>query len=122
MVVGVGVDIIEIDRIRSALENPRTGARFRQKVYTPTEIAYCDRRRRAYESFAARFAAKEATIKVLGQGAGWQEIEVVREDGAPTLRLHGRARARAEQLGIKGIFLSLSHSQNLAIAYVVAES
>jgi holo-[acyl-carrier protein] synthase len=122
MVIGVGVDIVEIDRIRSALENPKTGARFRLRVYTAAEIAYCDRRRRAYESFAARFAAKEATIKVLGQSAGWHDIEVIREDGPPMLMLHGRARARADELGIKRTFLSLSHSQHLAIAYVVAES
>lgn len=122
MVVGIGVDIIEIDRIRAALENPKTGERFRQRVYTPAEIAYCGRRRRAHESFAARFAAKEAMIKVLGQTTAWHEIEVLRGEGPPTLNLHGRARIRAGELGIKSIFLSLSHSKDLAIAYVVAES
>lgn len=122
MVVGIGVDIIEIERIRSALENPKTGERFRQRVFTAGEIAYCNRRRRADESFAARFAAKEATIKALGQAVGWREIEVVREDGPPNVHLHGRAHARADQLGIRRILLSLSHSEKLAIAYVVAES
>lgn len=122
MVIGIGVDIIEIARIRSALENPKTGERFRQRVFTPGEIAYCARRRRADESFAARFAAKEATIKALGQSVGWQEIEVAREGGPPNLCLHGRARSRADELGIRRILLSLSHSETLAIAYVVAES
>jgi holo-[acyl-carrier protein] synthase len=122
MVVGIGVDIIEIKRIQAALENPKTGQRFRERVFTAGEIAYCDRRRRAYESFAARFAAKEATIKALGQSLGWHDIEVTRQDGPPSLRLHGRARQRAEELRIQRILLSLSHSEHLAIAYVVAES
>jgi holo-[acyl-carrier protein] synthase len=122
MVIGIGVDIIEIDRIRAALENPKTGERFRQRVYTAEEIDYCSRRRRSFESFAARFAAKEAAIKALGQFAAWHEIEVVRKDGPPSLHLHGRARTRATELGVQRVFLSLSHSQNLAIAYVVVES
>ena len=122
MVIGIGVDIIEIERIRAALENPKTGKRFQQRVFTPGEIEYCTRRRRAYESFAARFAAKEATIKALGQSSAWLDIEVEREDGPPTLQLRGRARARAAELGVKRVLLSLSHSTKLAIAYVVAES
>jgi len=122
MVIGVGVDIIEIARIQAALENPKTGERFRQRVFTAGEISYCERRRRTYESFAARFAAKEATIKALGQVAGWRDIEVSRVDGPPTLHLYGRARVRAEELGVQRILLSLSHSEDLAIAYVVAES
>jgi holo-[acyl-carrier protein] synthase len=122
MIVGVGVDIVEIERIRSALANPKTGDRFRQRVFTDGEIAYCARRRLAHESYAARFAAKEAMIKVLGQSVGWREIEVTRTDGPPALRLHGRARQRADALGIARILLSLSHTAELAIAYVVAES
>jgi holo-[acyl-carrier protein] synthase len=123
MVVGIGVDIVDIERIRAALENPKTGRRFRDRVFTEGEIAYCDRRRRAYESFAARFAAKEATIKALGQSAGWQEIEVSRgTDGPPQVHLHGRARQRADELGIRRVLLSLSHSDKLAIAYVIAET
>lgn len=122
MVIGVGVDIVEIERIKAALENPKTGRRFRERVFTAGEIAYCDRRRRSYESFAARFAAKEATIKALGQFANWHEIEVSRDDGPPTVHLHGRARQRAEHLGIRRVLLSLSHSERLAIAYVIAET
>lgn len=122
MIIGVGVDIIEIARIRAALENPKTGERFRQRVFSESEIAYCSRRRTAYESYAARFAAKEATIKVLGQAVGWLEIEVSRTDGPPAVQLHGRAREKADALGITRILLSLSHTAELAIAYVVAES
>jgi holo-[acyl-carrier protein] synthase len=122
VIIGVGVDIIEIARIRGALENPKTGERFRQRVFTEGEIAYCSRRRLAYESYAARFAAKEATIKVLGQAVGWLEIEVSRTDGPPVVQLHGRARERADALGISRVCLSLSHTAELAIAYVVAES
>lgn len=122
MIIGVGVDIVEIARIRRALQNPRTGERFRQRVFTDGEIEYCGRRRLAYESFAARFAAKEATIKVLGHPVGWREIEVLRAGGPPALCLHGRARDLADSLGIARFLLSLSHTADLAIAYVVAES
>lgn len=126
MIIGVGVDIIEIARVSAALENPRTGARFRARVFTEQEVAYCSGRRSPYESYAARFAAKEAAMKVLGrgfgQGIGWQEIEVTRGDGAPSVRLTGRAQARAEALGIRRVHLSLSHSAGLAMAHVVAES
>lgn len=122
MIIGIGVDIVEIERIRAALENPKTGERFRQRVFTDGEIAYCSRRRRAHESYAARFAAKEATIKVLGEAVGWREIEIARTNGPPVIHLHGRARARADALGIVRLFLSLSHSAELAIAYVIGES
>lgn len=121
MIIGNGVDIIEVARVRAALEHPRTGERFRARIFTEAEIAYCTRRRNAHESFAARFAAKEAMMKVLGVAVGWREIEVIRTDGPPGIRLHGRARARAEQIGIRRTNLSLSHTEHLAIAYVVAE-
>ncbi len=122
MILGVGVDIVEVGRIRAALENARTGARFRVRVFTPEEIAYSSRRRNAPESFAARFAAKEAMMKALGRACGWCEIEVIRGNGPPSIHLHGRAQARADALGIRRISLSLSHTAELAIAYVIAES
>jgi len=122
MVVGVGVDIIEVARIRAALERPRTGERFRARVFTPAEINYCSRRRNAYESYAARFAAKEAVIKTLGRACGWREIEVTRTNGPPQIRVAGRAAAYAETLRVERWWLSLSHSDTMAIAYVVAES
>lgn len=126
MILGVGVDIIEVARIRAALENPRTGLRFRSRVFTDEEIAYCGRRRNGHESFAARFAAKEAMMKALGSGFGqgisWREIEVVRAAAAPTIRLSGAALGYAEALGVQRIHLSLTHTADVAIAYVVAEA
>ena len=116
--LGSGVDIIEISRVRQVLE--RYGQRFLDRVYTPEEIAYC--RGRA-PNLAARFAAKEATMKALGtgvRGVGWKDIEVVRhESGAPAIRLHGRGESRAQHLGVQEISVSLSHSRAYAVAFVV---
>ena len=113
-----GVDIIEISRVRLVLE--RYGRRFLERVYTPGEIAYC--RERA-PNLAARFAAKEATMKALGtgvRGVGWKDIEVVRhESGAPAIKLHGRCKQRAQRLGVQEIAISLSHSREYAVASVV---
>jgi holo-[acyl-carrier protein] synthase len=116
-----GVDIIEISRIKAAVE--RYGGRFLNRIYTDREQAYC--RGRAPQ-LASRFAAKEAVMKALGTGARgvrWRDIEVIRPRGlAPTIELHGNARARAEQMGIQGLSLALSHSRDYAVAFVVAES
>ena len=120
MKLTTGVDIIEIPRIRQVLE--RYGERFLERVYTSGEIAYC---RGRPPNLAARFAAKEATMKALGtgvRGVGWKDIEVVRqESGAPSVRLHGRAERRAERLGVQEISLSLSHSEDYAVAFVVIQ-
>lgn len=125
MIVGVGIDIIEVGRIKAALDNPRTGMRFRARVFTAAEVAYCAPRRAGHESFAARFAAKEAVMKALGQGFGqgiaWRDIEVVRGDGAPHVRLSGGAQRRADALGVRRIHLSLTHTGELAMAYAIAE-
>jgi holo-[acyl-carrier protein] synthase len=124
MIIAVGVDIAEVDRIERAVDHPQWGRRFRQRVFTPGEIAYCERRKRYTESFAARFAAKEAVMKALGtgfRGVAWREVEVVREKGPPTVRLHGRAVARAALLGITRWHLSLSHTHEQAMAFVIAE-
>ena len=116
-----GVDIIEIDRVRSVAE--RHGERFLKRIYTRGEVAYC--RGRAPQ-LASRFAAKEAVMKALGTGArgvSWREIEVVRlRGGPPTIHLHGRALKRAEFLGIENLAVSLSHSQDYAVASVVGET
>ena len=116
--LGTGVDIIEISRVREVLE--RFGQRFLDRVYTAEEIAYC--RGRA-PNLAARFAAKEATMKALGtgvRGVGWKDVEVVRhESGAPAIRLHGRCKQRAQRLGVQEIAISLSHSREYAVASVV---
>ena len=118
--LSTGVDIIEISRVRRVLD--KYGDRFLGRIYTPGEIGYC--RGRA-PNLAARFAAKEATMKALGtgvRGVGWKDIEVVRhESGAPSVKLHGRAQARAERLGVLEISLSLSHSQEYAVAFVVVQ-
>ncbi len=122
MILGIGIDLVDIGRIRDALENPRTGNRFRERVFTAGEIEYCERRRRRFESFAARFAAKEAMIKALGCACDWREIEVVRADAEPSLKLHGRTAERAAARGVARVHLSLSHSDSHATAFVVAES
>jgi holo-[acyl-carrier protein] synthase len=125
MIVGSGIDITEVGRIRKSLE--RFGPRFMGHIYTTAEIAYCQARRlRAAESFAARFAAKEAAAKALGTGIGrgvtWKEIEVQREPGhAPTIALSGRAAEHAARLGVKHISLSLTHTAELAMAMVHME-
>lgn len=114
-----GVDIIEIPRIKQTLD--RYGQRFLDRIFTADEIAYC--RGRA-PNLAGRFAAKEATMKALGtgvRGVSWKDIEVVRaESGAPSVKLHGRAEKRAERLQVAEITLSISHSREYAVAFVVA--
>jgi holo-[acyl-carrier protein] synthase len=127
VVVATGVDIAEIDRVERALAATH-GARFRDRVYTPGEQRYCEGRRRGRgQSYAARFAAKEATMKALGVGwgrhAGWQDIEVVRATGGPPrIELSGPAKETAERLGITRWSLSITHAAGLALAFVVAES
>ena len=115
-----GVDIIEIPRIQQVLD--RYGQRFLDRIFTADEIAYC--RGRA-PNLAGRFAAKEATMKALGtgvRGVGWKDIEVIRaESGAPSVKLHGRAKQRAERLQLGEISLSMSHSREYAVSFVVAQ-
>jgi holo-[acyl-carrier protein] synthase len=125
MIVGVGTDLVEVARIRRAVDDPRTGSRFRARVFTAAETDYCSARASSAESFAARFAAKEAVMKALGTGfpqIAWTDIEVVREGGAPFVRLHGRAARRAESLGVKRWHLSLAHAGGFALAFVTAEN
>ena len=125
MIVGSGIDIAEVDRIRRSLE--KFGGRFQRHIYTADEISYCEHRRlRAAESYAARFAAKEAAAKALGTGIGrgvtWKEIEVRRQPGqAPFLVLAGRAAERAAELRVRHITLSLTHTAQLAMAVVNME-
>ena len=113
-----GVDIIEIHRIGLTIE--RWGNRFLNRIYTKDELTYC---RGRIPSLAARFAAKEATMKALGtgiRGIGWRDIEVARNKGKPpTISLHGRALKIAKDINIRELALSLSHSQHYAIATVV---
>ncbi len=125
MVLGLGTDLIEIARIKETIE--RHGERFLHKVFTEGEIAYClNKKINSAESFAARFAAKEAGAKALGtgisRGVSWKELEVRRAQGErPTLHLSGRAAERAAQMGVRTLNLSLTHSRDVAMAVVVAE-
>ena len=119
-IVGLGVDICEIARMERALERHPT---LRERVFTPEEIAYCDSRARPAESFAGRFAAREATIKALGgyRGRGWRDISVTREpSGAPSIALSGRAKLRADDLGISKVFITFTHERTSAVAFAVA--
>jgi len=125
MIVGTGIDVVEIERIQQAID--RYGQRFLNRVFSPDEQAYCLRKRNAAESLAARFAAKEAAAKALGtgisRGVSWLEIEVVRElSGRPTLRFHGRAAKVARRLDAVRTSLSLTHTGRLAVACAVLES
>ena len=125
MIVGLGLDIAEIDRIEAAIT--RHGAPFLERLFTPDEIAYCERFKNRYERYAGRFAVKEAAMKALGtgwsRGVRWRDIEVVREpSGKPGLRLGGVAREFADRLGVKQISVTITHSGNLALAQVIFES
>jgi holo-[acyl-carrier protein] synthase len=127
MIVAIGIDLVEIARLEKVLA--RRGDRFRARVFTDGEISYCERRAGAakFASYAARFAAKEAAMKALGtgwsDGIGWKDVEVACElSGAPAIQLHGRALERMREIGASRVHVSLSHSQNLAVAQVVLES
>jgi holo-[acyl-carrier protein] synthase len=125
MILGTGIDMVEIERVARSIE--RYGSRFLERVYTPAEIAYCQRKRRnAAESFAARFAAKEAAAKALGTGIGfgvtWREMEVGREPaGRPVLLLHGRAAEIGRALGVRNSSLSITHTGTQSMALVILE-
>src|SRR5882762_3100332 len=124
MIVAIGVDIIEVARIREVLQ--RT-PRFRERVFTTAERAYCDSRGAvAAQHYAARFAAKEATLKALQTGwrggIGWQDVEIAsRESGAPYLILHGVVKELFNSSGATAVHLSMSHTSEHAIAHVVLE-
>src|SRR5579862_8841115 len=125
MLVGTGIDLVEVERIARSIE--RFGERFLERIFTADEIAYCRARAGAAESFAARFAAKEAGAKALGtgiqHGVTWKELEVRRVPGhRPNLYFSGRAKEIAAQLGVRHISLSLTHSNTTAMAAVHLES
>jgi holo-[acyl-carrier protein] synthase len=125
MIIGSGIDLTEIPRIQQSID--RYGSRFLDRIYTAGEQAYCLRKRNAAESFAARFAAKEAGAKALGtgisRGVTWREIEVVREPGGrPGLKFHGRAGQLAARLGVAHAALSITHTADVAMASVILES
>lgn len=122
-VVGLGLDLVEVQRIRALLE--KSGDRFKDRVFTEEEVSYCDSCADGAMHYAARFAAKEAVAKALGTGfsagVSWRDIEVTRSgQGAPSVRLHGGAAQIAETLGIRRWLLSLTHTQGAASAAAVA--
>jgi len=124
VIVGSGVDLAEVARIRKSIE--RYGERFLRRVYTPAEIAYVEGKKNRFERYAARFAAKEAGMKAIGtgwkNGVRWVDFEVINlGSGKPTLRLSGKAAELAGQLGVRSVALSLSHTEQLAIAEVILE-
>jgi len=127
MIISTGVDLAEVDRIQTALEHRRTGRRFRDRVFTEKEIAYCEKKRRGkYESYAGRFAAKEAVMKALGRGWGakvrWLDIEVARaRSGKPEIVLHNKTAKLAEDLGIRRWTLSITHTKQHGLAFVIAQ-
>ena len=125
MIVGTGIDIAEVARIRQSIE--RYGQRFLERIFTAGEIGYCDSKANRFERYAARFAAKEAAMKALGtgwnHGVRWRDCEVARlPGGRPTIQFHGKAAEFAAKLGARNAALSLSHTQEQAIAQVILES
>lgn len=121
MILGIGLDMIEINRIGRAMGRER----FRQRVFSPAERAWLDARRWLPETAAGRFTAKEAAAKALGTGIGkvrWMDIEVLAGDGGrPSVRLHGEAARMAEVLGIRRLWVSITHDRGRACAVVIAE-
>lgn len=125
MIVGTGIDIAEVPRIRQSIE--RFGDRFLHRIYTPGEIRYCNSKANRIERYAARFAAKEAAMKALGtgwsRGVRWRDCEVSRlPGGRPTILFHGKAGEIAAQLGVTNSALSISHTKLQAFAQVILES
>jgi len=120
----MGVDIAEVDRIRTAIE--RHGEPFLRRVFTDAERAYCEQFKNKYERYAGRFAAKEAAMKALGtgwrRGVRWVDFEVVREaNGRPSIALDGVAKEIAAKLGVRRISLSITHTAAQALAQVIFE-
>jgi holo-[acyl-carrier protein] synthase len=125
LIVGLGLDIAEVDRIKAAIE--RHGQVFLRRIYTPKETEYCERFKNKYERYAGRFAAKEAAMKALGtgwsRGVRWVDVEVVREKGGrPTIALSGEAAKIARKLRVSRIALTITHTQNQALAQVIFEA
>ena len=125
MIVGTGIDIAEVPRIRQSIE--RFGERFLQRIFTAEEIRYCDSKANRFERYAARFAAKEAAMKALGtgwnHGVRWVDCEVARlPGGRPTIAFHGKAGEFAAKLGVKNAALSITHTKEQAMAQVILEN
>jgi holo-[acyl-carrier protein] synthase len=125
LIVGMGIDVAEVERIRRAIE--RHGEVFLQRIFTAKEREYCERFKKKFERYAGRFAVKEAAMKALGtgwsRGVRWVDLEVVRQKGGrPTLVLTGEARKIADQLGVEHMALSITHTAAQAFAQVIFEN
>ena len=126
MIVGIGIDMVEVSRMQSLLD--RKGQRAASRLFTPDERTYAETHPEPARQFAARVAAKEAAYNALAgndlaRAIGWRELEVVSRPGrGPVMLLHGRARSRADELQVVRIHLSLTHTEQMAAAYVIAES
>lgn len=120
--IGIGIDVVEVDRVKSSLDE--FGDQFRERIFTEQELEYCDRQKRPELHLAARFAAKEAVAKAFGTGIGkeigWLDMEVVRrESGEPEIKLHGRAAEHAEKRKVGQVLISLTHAKHYAAANAV---
>lgn len=125
MILGIGVDLCEVDRMETAIS--RHGERFLARIYTEAERAYCESKVNRMERFAGRFAAKEAAMKAIGtgwrRGVGWRDFEVTRAaSGQPVIRFHGMALTIAGQLGVTRALVSITHIKSMAMAQVVLEA
>jgi holo-[acyl-carrier protein] synthase len=125
VIVGMGIDVAEVERIRGAID--RFGEVFLRRIFTAKEREYCERFKNKFERYAGRFAVKEAAMKALGtgwsRGVRWVDIEVVRlKGGRPTIKLDGEARKIADQLGVKHVALSITHTAAQAFAQVIFEA
>jgi holo-[acyl-carrier protein] synthase len=123
-IVGTGIDICEVERVRAAID--RFGQRFLKRIFTAAEREYCESKRNRVERYAARFAAKEAAMKAIGtglrHGVSWQDFEVSRETGGrPTMIFRDKAAEFGTKLGTKRIALSITHTEQIAIAQVILE-
>ena len=124
MILGTGIDLCKVARMRDKIDANDVG--FLTSIFLPSEITYCEAKHDPATHFAARFAAKEAVVKALadaqGQGSFWLDIEIRNEeDGRPVVRLHGRAHEMADRLGVRRVFLSMTHTREMAAANVVLE-
>ncbi len=123
MIIGIGVDIVEIHRLRNALRGTQ---RMQERVFTEEEIQFCTSRKRQYQHFGGRFAAKEAALKALGtgwsRGIRWKDVEITDDEtGKPILTFHGKAKEIFEQLTARTAWISITHSPDHAVAMVILE-
>ena len=125
MIVGIGIDLVEVSRIAKALS--RWGDRFESRIFTEKEMNYCNSKKDRSQRLACRFAAKEALLKALGTGwrygINWKEIEVTNDElGKPSILLSGRTEEFSQQIGVKNIFLSITSTENYGAAQVILVS